>query len=411
MSEHMFDTGLDAESDPDAESGSGLRLERDGVDAELAMLTVSEHSRAVDAVRLLRLSDIARLDATRGFERDGFTSVTAFLVARCGMGWGEATREVFLARSIDAMPHAVAAVQVGRLSLSQLTALAHGRASHPDVYAAGEADLVEAVTGLSVADTHRAVAYWSQAHDPAPAIDDVAEMKDRSHLHLSATFEGMGRLDGELDPESLAVVTRALDAQMTAIVSHTPTDRLPTTSQLRAEALTELCRRLLDRGDLPTNHRTRPHLSVLVDYHTLTGDRPGGHSELHTPRGAVVVPPDTIRRLACDADISRIVTGPAGEPLDVGRSRRTVTAAQWKALRIRDRHCRFPGCSRPPDWCDAHHLTPWTDGGPTDLDNLILLCRHHHTLCHEGGHTITTTPHPTLTFHRPDGTAIPNAPP
>jgi hypothetical protein len=76
------------------------------------------------------------------------------------------------------------------------------------------------------------------------------------------------------------------------------------------------------------------------------------------------------------------VLGSHGEVLDVGRTQRLVTPAIWKALALRDRHCRFPGCRRMPLACDAHHLQHWADDGPTSLDNLVLLCRGHHTLIH-----------------------------
>ena len=70
---------------------------------------------------------------------------------------------------------------------------------------------------------------------------------------------------------------------------------------------------------------------------------------------------------------------------------RLVTAAIWKALVARDRHCRFPHCTRPPIMCHAHHITHWIDGGATSLDNMLLLCGHHHRLIHAGPWAIKTT--------------------
>ncbi len=90
----------------------------------------------------------------------------------------------------------------------------------------------------------------------------------------------------------------------------------------------------------------------------------------------------TIRRLACDAEIIPAVLGTRGEPLDVGRTRRPVTQAIWTALVVRDRHCAFPGCDRPPLMCHAHHIRHWVHGGKTSLDNLVLLCGHHHRVLH-----------------------------
>ncbi len=89
-----------------------------------------------------------------------------------------------------------------------------------------------------------------------------------------------------------------------------------------------------------------------------------------------------IRRLACDAEIIPAVLGSQGEPLDVGRAKRLVTLAIWAALVIRDRHCAFPGCDRPPLMCHAHHILHWISGGETKLSNLVLLCGHHHRVIH-----------------------------
>ena len=95
-----------------------------------------------------------------------------------------------------------------------------------------------------------------------------------------------------------------------------------------------------------------------------------------------------------------------GAILDKGRATRTATRDQRHALTVRDRGCAFPGCDRPPGWCDAHHIRHWTrDLGPTDLWNLVLLCSHHHHLLHEGGWTIERTDHG-FVFRRPDGSIL-----
>ena len=98
-----------------------------------------------------------------------------------------------------------------------------------------------------------------------------------------------------------------------------------------------------------------------------------------------------MRRLACEADILPMVLGTAGELLDLGRTTRLATPAQRLALWHRDRGCTYPGCSIPPTWCEAHHVTHWCDGGATDLTNLALLCGRHHTVVHERGLTATAT--------------------
>ncbi|HWJ66858.1 MAG TPA: DUF222 domain-containing protein, partial [Nocardioides sp.] len=100
-----------------------------------------------------------------------------------------------------------------------------------------------------------------------------------------------------------------------------------------------------------------------------------------------------VRRLACDAEIIPAVLGTHGQPLDVGRSQRLVTPAIWTALIVRDQHCAFPGCTRMPLACDAHHITHWADGGPTTLSNLVMVCRHHHVLLHQTPWAVHIDPH------------------
>ena len=126
--------------------------------------------------------------------------------------------------------------------------------------------------------------------------------------------------------------------------------------------------------------------------------------------GAGLVPGDDLtgdritaseaRRLACTAKILPAVLGGTGLPVDLGRAKRLFTPAQRKALLIRDRTCRAVGCDVPGTWCDAHHLDPWHNNGPTDLDNGILLCPHHHHRAHDTGYRTDRLPSGDLRFHR-----------
>lgn len=148
---------------------------------------------------------------------------------------------------------------------------------------------------------------------------------------------------------------------------------------------------------LPEDHGAKPRVTVAT---TLDALRQGlGVAMLETGDELSAA---TVRRLACDAEVIPAVLGSLGEVLDVGRTRRLVTAAIWKALVLRDRHCRFPGCRRMPLACDAHHLVHWADDGGTSLDNLVLLCRAHHTLLHATPWEVRLNPidrHPE--FHPP----------
>ena len=159
----------------------------------------------------------------------------------------------------------------------------------------------------------------------------------------------------------------------------------------RADLLLEMVERSTDR----------PGLIVHVSAETLLEDKPGLTETEH----GTFLTADEIRRISCDANLTRVVFGPDSQPLDVGRTKRLVTPALRIAVMARDLHCVFPGCDRPASWCDVHHLIPWSQGGPTSLDNLVLLCRHHHTLIHEGGWRIEGTPGH-LDFYRPNGSQL-----
>ncbi|HKV87305.1 MAG TPA: HNH endonuclease signature motif containing protein [Candidatus Dormibacteraeota bacterium] len=117
-----------------------------------------------------------------------------------------------------------------------------------------------------------------------------------------------------------------------------------------------------------------------------------------------------MQRLACDGGLSRVLLGQESLVIDVGRSKRVVSGGRKRALKVRDGHCRWPGCERPASWCDGHHLVHWLHGGSSDLDNLVLLCHRHHRMVHEGGWQVVRTEGgglitiaPTVTFGLPRG--------
>lgn len=151
----------------------------------------------------------------------------------------------------------------------------------------------------------------------------------------------------------------------------------------------------------------REHVTVTVDASALEG--PEAKVENSSPRAeldhAGPVDPGTARRLACDASVLRVVLSGRSEPLDVGRKTPVVPPAIRRAVIVRDRQCRFPGCDRPHAWCEAHHILHWADGGATALQNLLLLCRRHHRKVHEaGGFRLELDGRPV--FRRPDGSPL-----
>ncbi len=172
------------------------------------------------------------------------------------------------------------------------------------------------------------------------------------------------------------------------------------------DALTEACRLLQTAEVLPESHGATPRLTLTMRWEDL---REGaGFASAET---AEELSASAVRRLCCDADVIPAVLGSAAEVLDVGRAQRLVTAAIWRALVARDAHCRFPHCARPPIMCHAHHVEHWVDGGPTSLDNLLLLCGHHHRLVHAGPWTVRVTAGGGVEVDPPPGVRRPQPPP
>jgi hypothetical protein len=298
------------------------------------------------------------------------------------------------------MPATAEALASGEVSETAVSLLLSARDAAPEQFAEAEETLVEAGRVLSVGELKRAVDYWRQSADAKRAADDEERRFERRHLHVSPALDGMVRVDGDLDPETGQTLITALRAVQDAEArgSRGPDVRSP--AQRRADALGELCRRWLDATGRPSVAGERPHVVVTIDLDSLEG-RAGRRCELEDV-GAIT--PETARRWACDASVTRVITDARSQPLDVGRRTKVVPAPIRRAVAVRDRGCRFPGCDRPPGWCDAHHVRHWADGGETALENLILLCRPHHRTIHRGFGFGMTGGRPVFT--RPDGSAL-----
>lgn len=170
-----------------------------------------------------------------------------------------------------------------------------------------------------------------------------------------------------------------------------------TRGQKQADTLLSALRHALAAADpdvLPASGGHRPQVLVTIDHQTLLRQiREAGAPDAgeHTSGTALScmdftgpVDPRKIRRTACDADLIPAVLGGDGEVLDLGRARRLFTRAQRKAITARDGGCAAPGCGIPAAWCEVHHIDHWEHGGPTDVDNGVLLCSHHHHAVHAG---------------------------
>ncbi|MBL0004901.1 MAG: DUF222 domain-containing protein [Actinomycetales bacterium] len=183
-----------------------------------------------------------------------------------------------------------------------------------------------------------------------------------------------------LDPAGAAALESAI-GPLSRPVPGPDGERDPRSPQVRrGQALIEVCRRATSAGDSPPSG-VKTTLMLTMSYEDLAA-RVGAATVVGSTQGGSLIAPETVRRLACDANVIPTVLGSRGEVLDLGRSTRLATPGQLAALWLRDRGCSFPGCTTPAHWCDAHHLVHWADGGTSGLTNLALLCGRHHSVVH-----------------------------
>jgi hypothetical protein len=351
--------------------------------------------RCADRLQAEAVRRLHEFEQRRGPADDGAPSTVAWLSARCRMSPGRAADMVCVSRRLPELPETARALRDGEIGFQHASVMAHTAGDvGAEAVREAEPDLVPAAQRLGVREFGYLTRRFRECVDPDGALADANHDHERRRLHISQTLGGRWRLDGWLDTEGGALLKTALNPLMKPIP-----DDPRTGSQRCADALLELCRRQLDAGTLPIVGGQRPHLWVTVPAATLGGEpgSPGGEM-----RWAGPVVGEVARRLACDAVITEITVGPRGEPLAVGRPKRTIPAALRRKLVARDGGCRGPGCTRPPEWCQPHHIHWRSRGGPNVLENLVLLCQFHHGLVHEHGWRIVWVSDTQIEFVPPE---------
>ncbi|MEU1588729.1 DUF222 domain-containing protein [Micromonospora sp. NPDC005710] len=372
----------------------------DCADTMLWGLSDDQLLASLDATQVLaqrlatvQLGLVRELDGRGLAVAQGASSTAVWLRDRLRLSGRGARQLVQLAATIEAAPPAVRdALLSGAMTVEQGRVVAETIAALPvDV----GPEVTDKATQLLVT--------WADRFDPtslsrlgervlahvAPDLAVQAELKAlerateraeaRRHVTLSEQQNGQVRLSGNLDTETASLLREAIDPLCAPAGEHD--DRSP--GQRRADALGEICRLALRTGQLPDNGGDRPQLVLTVSLNELVNGVRAGTLETGTR-----LTPGAVRRLACDAGVLPAVLGGNSQILDVGRQRRLFTGPLRRALVLRDGGCAFPGCDRPPRWCDGHHVRHWADGGVTALGNAVLLCGYHHRLIHRGDWTV-----------------------
>jgi 5-methylcytosine-specific restriction protein A len=362
--------------------------------------------RAVDAAMLPVAAEIARqsrpeLGRESLAKKRGFRTSGVMISTTTGTSTGEAVRMVMVGEAtaprVEAYgevsppkhPHVAQALNagtIGTLAAAAIVGMLDKVKDRTDPVSLDEMEsrLVEAAPGLSIDQLHTIIARAEAALDPDGIEPKEKELRADRGLTVHQERSGMVALSGRFDPETAAPILAAVEGIVSGMLrrredgtSVLDSDER-TIRQMRADALSELCRHTLGCDGIPTAASTTVVVRMsLNDLQSGTGV--GSIDGIGQPVSA-----STIRRMAADAQLIPCVLGGDSEILDWGRRKREFTRAQKLALSERDGGCAF--CGLPPSMTAAHHIRWWArDAGPTDLDNGVLLCTSCHHRIHDDG--------------------------
>jgi len=419
---------------------------------------ISELCSYIYAAEHRFLTLLREFDEEKSWQWLGFPTCASWLNFKCSMGMNTARERVRVANALGKLPKIDARFATGALSYSKVRAMTRIADESIEDYLLMIAKYGTAYHVEKLVSQYRGVLRRRDAEAACTAYDN---------RQLNYYFDGDGSLviKGRFPAEQGALIIKALEMAMekdfgmdrepvapqealqqdgesavsevqdvSAETSDQP-KRVPIATR-RADALAQVAETYMnaepvanataDRYQVVVHVMERepvalqgalqqdnPHVSAetsasivpqsLSHIHVLRDTRSSGPKEAFLQDGPCVSA-ETSRRIACDSSLLGIREGENGEPLSIGRKTRSIPPAMRRALRNRDGGCRFPGCTHDK-FVDGHHIQHWADGGETSLDNLVLLCRHHHHLVHEGGFSCEKTNDGEIFFqdqgHRP----------
>jgi Domain of unknown function (DUF222)/HNH endonuclease len=341
---------------------------------------------------------IEEFDRRKGWSDGSTQSCAHWLNWKCGIALGAAREKVRVAHAIPKLPLISAAMARGELSYSKVRALTRVACEKTEEY------LLNIALYGTAAHVERVVGQFRRAQE---AQELSREERQQAHRGLSFSYDEDGSLilRGRLPAEAGAQLIKALEAatrdeeaeDVPAETSYLAVAK-PSWTTRRADALSRIAESFLKHGLEALAPGDRQQIIVHVDAQVLS-EGGAGRCEFE---GGPAMAAETARRMACDASTVHLHEDEAGEPLDIGRKSRTIPPALRRALKSRDKGCRFPGCPNFR-YVDAHHVQHWAQGGETKLSNLVQLCRFHHRQVHEGRVVIKRLDDGALRFVRPDG--------
>jgi len=359
---------------------------------DIPLCRLSHHRREQLAAEIGRLSSylyaaehrlltlLREFDAGRGWEGLGFPSCACWLNFACGMDRVTARERMRVAHALGRLPKVDARFASGALSYSKVRAITRIATEENEDYLLS---IAKHGTAHHVEQLVRKFRHAKRLQD----VDRASAQHEGRHLSWFFDADGCLVLKGRLPPEQGALIVKALGMAMDAdfaeqnessseVIARSAATKqsMEPIGARRADALAQVAETYMNAEPVPNSTADRYQVVVHDSAETSV-------SHLHDGPG---VSAETARRIACDSSVVAVKEDADGEPLSVGRKTRAIPPAIRRALWLRDGGCRFPGCTRDR-FVDGHHIVHWADGGETSLDNLILLCRHHHRLVHEGG--------------------------
>jgi len=357
------------------------------------------------------LVKIREFDAQELWAGPGLVSCAHWLNWQCGFGMNAAREKVRVAWALGELPKISEAFRRGEVSFSKVRAMT--RAADADnedfllmVARHGTAHHVETLV--------RGYRRAERLNDPDIADQQFQSRSFNYHWDDDGSLVFNGRLPAEVGAMLMKALQSSIDHQDNKVTAET---REPVAAR-RADAIAEMAESYLANGPAESSSADRYQVMLHVYPETLRHcERSEAISErLPRPlRGLAMtgecengphVTAETSRRICCDASSSKIVEDQNGEPLSIGRKSRVIPPAMRRALKARDKSCRFPGCTHK-HFIDGHHIRHWAGGGETSLNNLVQLCRHHHRLVHEGGFDCEKDASGNVVFRDSDGKVIP----
>jgi hypothetical protein len=332
----------------------------------------------IDALEGVFAAEVRKVQRSGDHLVGGNITAVAWISRICGMSATSAADRLCVGTQLESLPKIAAALGSGQIGYQSTSLLCHLREQLGD-----KRDLFDEDEMLDLARQHTVFnlrilcRVARHVADPDGFFNEAEHDYTRRRLQVSLMSDGMHAIDGVLDPEGGAALRTALDA----LAKPRGPEDVRNRAQRMADAMTELVHHAMDEGRLPCRNGVRPHVTVTTTLEGLKNEfgAPPADLELSLP-----ISTRTLERIACDSTISRVLLADS-MVIDVGRATRVNSAPRRRALRVRDRGCRFTGCDRPVNWSTPHHIVAWARGGLNNLANEVLLCHYHHRLVHEGG--------------------------